>query len=278
MTRTEPTLAEPTTTERATAELPRTSGRLAPMRLLALAVAQLLALVVACSGGASAHGTHGSGPPVEFAVVVAVPVLAGLAGGLAATSRRVDAISVPHVGTAFGVALVALGFAFLFRAAADAPMLSVALAIGGGIAARTLLGHHAAHQEAGAAHRGADAALAAIGVHRFVEGSALAVAYGVGTAVGAFGAAVLAGHAVFEAAILGRLHVRIGRVRALAAVAAVQASFVLGAFVGGSAFPSSVRVSAAVLAVAGGVLLAVGLGETRWRRAVWRWQAVERLR
>lgn len=247
-------------------EPPRAAGTTALARVLAL-----LALVVACSGTASAHETPGGGSTVGFGVVVALPVLAGLAGGLAAVSRRADAIAVPHVGTAFGVALVALGTTFLVHAAGDAPLLSVVLVVAGGVAARTLLGHTAVH-------RGADAALAAVAVHRFVEGTALAVAYGVGAAVGAFGAVALAGHAVVESVIIGRLHARIGRPRALAAVVGVQASFVLGARIGADAVLSSVHVRAAVLAVAGGVLLVLGFDETGATGAVDRWLVAVRRR
>ena len=241
-----------------------------PARPVAV-VSILAALVVACSGPASAHDLHGGGDPIGFAAVAAVPVLAGLAGGLAAASSRVDTVSLPHAGTAVGVALVALGLTAVVPAVADAPIRSAVLAVAGGLAARLFLGRDASH-------RGGNVALAAVGVHRFVEGSALAVAYVLGAEVGAVGAVVLAGHAAVETVVIGGLHGRIGKRRALVAVVAVQACFVLGALVGGGVLSSSASARVAVLAVTGGVLLAAGLGETGWLRAVGRRRAGSRLR
>jgi len=230
-------------------------------RLRPTAAVGVLGPTVACSEVASAHGAHGGGLPVGFAIAAALPIVVGLAGGLAGASRRAGAISGPRVGTALGLAFLALGAGLLSHAAAGAPAPSVGFAAVGAVAVRALSGRCGDR-------RGADAALAAVGVHRFAEGAALAVAYGVGAAVGAVGAVVLAGHAAVETAVVGRVCVRIGRRRALAAVLAVQACFLVGALVGASAVPTPARAGGAALAVASGVLLALGEGELDLGRAV----------
>ena len=107
----------------------------------------------------------------------------------------------------------------------------------------------------------ADAALGAVTLHRGLEGVVLATVYAADAALGLFGAGVLAVHAAAETAAVGSLYAATKR-HAVAAVCLAQAGFVGGVAAGrgvvGTVPPAA---EASVLALAGGVLLAVGARE-----------------
>jgi hypothetical protein len=210
---------------------------------------------------AAAHGvvTAATGPPV--AIVVAGVVVVSLLGGgvvLVAYGRlpRPTRGAVPLLVVSLGVAALALA---VTRATA-ATFVGLAAGVGA-----VYLGRDAAITDCGAC---ADAALGAVTLHRGLEGVVLATVYAADAAIGLAGAAVVAGHAAAETAAVGSLYASAGRRYALAAVLVVQTGFVLGVAAGwGVVDGVSPVAEAGLLALVGGVLLAVGTREARRRHA-----------
>jgi hypothetical protein len=206
-----------------------------------------------------------AGPPLGFAVVVGLPAVAGVLGGLLAVrSRRlVDRATagwLPGVGV--GLLLAALGGTFVFAALPTGVTVAVAGGTLGVGVAVAVVGRRstAAAGETGHAHL----TLGAVCTHRVVEGVVVGALYATGTVVGLFGAVVLAGHAALETGAVGGLYAATTRRRTVAAVLVVQAGYVLGAVLGrGMALSIPVGVRTVTLAVVGGALVAIGVEETR---------------
>lgn len=220
--------------------------------------------VVGLSGTATAHGpqSHG-GEPVAFAVVVGLPIVAGLGGGVLAIRglRMVRmAPSGRRLGVVLGVTFAVLGATFAVSAVTTSRQIGL---VGGTVGAVGALWVSRSDEPQ---NRGchADLTLGAVSVHRLLEGLALGALYSAGAAVGLISAVLLAGHTAFETAAVGGLHTASARrSRAVGAVLLVQASYAVGAFVGlgvADALPASARVAA--IAIAGGALLIVGASET----------------
>ncbi|HKJ59435.1 MAG TPA: hypothetical protein VKA37_09405 [Halobacteriales archaeon] len=216
------------------------------------------------SGTASAHGPHGTGgESVAFAVVLGLPIAAGLGGGVLATRGLRVARTAPtghRLGAVLGVSLAVLGATFAVSAVTTSRPLGLAGGAVGAISAllATRVGvasHEACH---------ADLTLGAVSAHRLLEGLALGALYSAGAAVGLLGAVLLAGHTALETAAVGGMYATSDvRTRAVGAILLVQAGYAVGAVIGlgvAGALPTSVR--ALALAVAGGALLVVGAGET----------------
>lgn len=249
-----------------------------------------LALLAAGATPASAHGSvaHGS-DGLALPLVLALPVLAGLVGGVVARGwppggrgwtagvlARLPGLRgrTPRlrwargVAVAVGLLLVALGGTFAVAALVGDPGPGVAGLVVGALATRWV-GHRAGTAGPGR-HRGHHTGLALGGVcaHRVVEGAALGALYAVGATVGGVGVAVVAGHTALETAAVGALagpH----RLRALGAVGVVQVGYVVGAvggFVAGGSVPGPVE--ALALGLVGGVFLLAGVGEARHARSV----------
>jgi zinc transporter ZupT len=105
-------------------------------------------------------------------------------------------------------------------------------------------------------------------LHRGLEGVVLATVYAADAALGLAGALVVAGHAAAETAAVGSLYATTGRRYALAAVLVVQMGFLVGVGAGwGVAVGVPPTAEAGLLALVGGVLLAVGSREARRRHA-----------
>lgn len=219
--------------------------------------------LVGLSGTVAAHGPRGhGGEPVAFAVVVGLPVVAGLGGGAIALWRLRANRTTPsghRVGLVLGVTLAVLGVTFAASAVTTSRSLGLA---GGAVGAISALW---AVRGSGASHGGchADLALGAVSIHRLVEGLAIGALYTAGAAVGHIGAVFLAGHTALETAAVGGVYATShGRIRAVGAVLLVQTGYAAGAVVGlgvAGALPASAR--ALAIAVAGGALLIVGAGE-----------------
>ncbi|WP_251343969.1 hypothetical protein [Haloplanus halophilus] len=203
---------------------------------------------------AAAHGTGGRAVGLDFPVVVAASVGASLLGGglvLAAVDR------LPHSRGGIPLLLLALGGLSVLLAAGEAPTGAVPGVVAGVGAVALARGN--ALTDCGAC---ADAALGAVTLHRGFEGVVLATVYAADAALGLLGAAVLAVHAAAETAAVGSLYAATRR-HALGAVLAIQAGFVLGVVAGwGVVDAVPTVVEAGVLALVGGVLLAVGARET----------------
>lgn len=211
------------------------------------------------SGIAGAHDPFGSGgPPVALAVVIGLPVVAGLGGGVLAIRwvRRVHPSTGRVMRSLLAAGLAMLGGSLVLWGATAAPSLGITGGVGGALAA-----HQLGRSDRGV-HRGChdDLALGAVSAHRLVEGAALGALYGVGTVVSLLGAVVLAGHTAVESAAIGGLYAAgPRRARAIGAVLLVQAGFAGGAVVGlGVAVRVPTDVHALAVALAGGVLVIVG--------------------
>jgi hypothetical protein len=222
-------------------------------------------LVTAAGGTAllampvAAHGTTGRVVGVDFLAVVAASVVASLLGGglvFAVVGRR------PRSREAVPVLLLALGGLSVLLAVDEMPSgAAVGLVVGTGTV--TLVRGHAL-SDCGAC---ADAALGAVTLHRGFEGVVLATVYAADAALGLAGAAVLAIHATAETAAVGSLYAP-SRRHAFGAVCLLQVGFVVGVAAGVGvvdAVPPSVE--AGLLALVGGVLLAVGTREGYHRYA-----------
>lgn len=248
----------------------RTSEPRGRRRVLVRVCAGVVALG-GVSGTTAAHGAHGTGgEPATFAIVVTLPVVAGLAGGaIIVRQGRASRTNPAGLGaeTVLGVLLVVLGATVAISAVTANPHLGA-----GGGALGTVAALWATRREA-TATRGeatvthgceADLALGAVSTHRVFEGVALGTLYGAGIAVGLLGAIVLAAHNAIETAVVGRLYISgRRRSRAVGAVVLLQAVYTGGALAGlgvSGVVPSSLRLFG--LAVAGGALLVVGVGET----------------
>jgi len=161
-----------------------------------------------------------------------------------------------RTGVALGVALVVLGATFAVTAVARSRSLGVAGGAVGVLAGLWATGGY------GTDHRRchADLTLGAVSAHRLLEGLAIGALYASGTAVGLFGAAVVAGHTAVETAAVGGVYAAgPHRSRAVAAILLVQAGYAGGAIAGlgvSDVLPASTMAFA--LAVAGGALLVAG--------------------
>ncbi|WP_157972748.1 hypothetical protein [Haloprofundus halophilus] len=186
--------------------------------------------------------------------VLAVPAPVGVSG--VAVARRAAASGLPT--RMLAALLVLLGGGAVLVALFDDPLFGLLGGSAGGAAATALLYRREGREVDG------DAAFGAVLVHRGLEGGLLAAAAATDVVVGVAGALVLALHAAGETAAVGALYGARSRRRAVAAVLAVQAVFVLGAVGGGAAvavLPPAVRVVA--LSLSGGVLATVGVHTAR---------------
>jgi hypothetical protein len=215
----------------------------------------------------------GSGRALGWAIIAGMAVSAALLVGLVAVANQLDTprgqLVRDWLALGVGPLLVALGLAAMWSAGESAPALAgVAGGVGtvGAWALSTADGRAtASERDRGPADPSLGAGpptLQAVVRHRAVEGTALAGAYVAGSAVGILGAVVLASHVTAKAAAVGGLY-GTSRVRTTSRALLLQGVFLAGA-VGGLALvggppPVAQRVA---LALAGGVLVAIGAVET----------------
>jgi hypothetical protein len=216
--------------------------------------------VALLSTPASAHGGVATPTGLSFPLVVGSIVLVSLLGGgfvLVAYGRlpwSIGRAALPALVFALGAAALTLA---VTRAAAAA-----LVGLGAGVGT-VYLAREAAITDCGTC---ADATLGAVTLHRGLEGIVLATIYAADAALGLAGALVVAGHAAAETAAVGSLYATAGRRYALAAVLVVQTGFLVGVAAGwGVAIGVSATAEAGLLALVGGVLLAVGSREARRR-------------
>lgn len=216
--------------------------------------------VALLSTPATAHGATTAATGLSFPLIVAGVVLVSLLGGgfvLGANGR----LPWSPGRAALPVLVFALGAAALALAATQATVATlVGTAAGVGV---VYVARDAAITDCGTC---ADAALGAVTLHRGLEGVLLATVYAADAALGLAGALVVAGHAAAETAAVGSLYATAGRRYALAAILVVQTGFVVGVAAGwGAVVGVSPTAEAGLLALVGGVLLAVGIREARRR-------------
>jgi hypothetical protein len=210
----------------------------------------------------------GGGRALGWAIIAGMAVSAALLVGLVAVADQLDTprgrLVRDWLALGVGPLLVALGLAAMWSAGESTPALAgVAGGVGtvGAWALSTANGR--ASTSRGESGPGPDGhALRTVVRHRAVEGTALAGAYVAGSAVGILGAVVLASHVTAKTAAIGGLY-GTSRVRTTSRALLLQGVFLAGA-VGGLALvggpPPVVQQTA--LALAGGVLAAVGAVET----------------
>lgn len=217
------------------------------------------------SGTASAHGGVGhGGVSVAFPIVLGVPVLTGLLGGVVAVHYRARSRRDAHrhrVNGAFGVLLIALGSTFAIPVLTTRPILGISGAAIGALGMGWIANRDEDHRWGPGHH--VDLTLGGICTHRILEGIALGTIYTVNAAVGVVGVAVIAGHTALETATVGGLYSP-HRVQAFAAIGLVQLGYLGGAVIGVS---GSVSVPAPMQFIAIGLLcgglLVMGVTELR---------------
>lgn len=221
--------------------------------------------LITFSTTANAHGAAGHGGiPVTFAVVVGLPVMVGLIAGVTAVALRrqthvdqTDQFST----TVLGLLFLFLGGAFAIEAATRYLSLALAGGTAGGMVALWVAAHSRTPQRSD--RHCAELTCGAISLHRVLEGFAIGALYSGGAVVGLLGAAAIAGHTVLETGAVGGQYSSY-RLEAIAAIGLVQLSYAAGAIAGvGLIITFPVMIQSASLALAGGILLAIGASETR---------------
>lgn len=238
-------------------------GRLQESNRLLVRLGAGTAGLIGIPGTAGAHGgsTLG-GTPVTFAAVVGLPIIAGLGGGAVAVRRwRADHTSPANhrVDITLGLLLVVLGMTFAITAVTERLWLGLT-----GSAVGTLSAVWAARRD-GTVIQGCHAKLTfgAVLTHRWLEGVVLGTLYSSGAAVGLLGAVIVTGHTAVETTAVGGLYGQY-RLPAVWAVVFIQVGYAIGAIVGlgvAETVPPSIRIG--LLALAGGVLLGIGMNESR---------------
>lgn len=232
---------------------------------LGVGVAGLVVFSLTASAHEFGHGTGNGDATAAFAVVLALPILAGLAGGIVAVRYRrlrgAEETERPS-SLVIGILLVGLGVVSLLTAVTGHLWLSVIGGTIGAAVALRIVGSEAVPEAGCGTH--AELTVGAISTHRALEGVILGALYSTGAAVGLFAAVVLAGHAALETAAVSGLYATVPRrTRAVGAILLVQVGYVAGGIAGlgvAETVPASVR--ALVLAIVGGSLLVIGTNET----------------
>ena len=223
---------------------------------------RLAAILVAFGGlsiwatPATAHGLHGSEHGIPLSTVVAVSALLSISAGVVAAVGRHTRRAERHthrISLIVGLVIVGLGLSAAGSVAIHAPSTA---AIGGfvGLAVGLAVVIHSSCNGC------ADMTAGAVGIHRLVEGVAVAGLWAAGTAVGLLGVVVFASHMVVECIAIG-MQQSFSRLRAIGAVIAVTGVFVFGVgigLVGGAALSTQWAV-----AVVGGLLVPLGAAEIK---------------
>lgn len=228
------------------------------------------AVVVASSMTARAHEVghavlgHGD-TTATFLVVVGLPVVAGLIGGMMAVrycSRKRSGPADRLSGGVIGLLLVGLGVSSLLSAIVGHVWLSAAGVIVGAATALSVEISETSSRPGCGNH--AELTLGTISFHRLLEGVVIGTLYAADAAVGLVGTVVLAGHATLETAAVSGLYAGTQqRISVVGAVGLVQVGYLVGAIAGlGVAVVTPFPAKTFALAVVGGVLIVVGVGKT----------------
>jgi hypothetical protein len=221
--------------------------------------------------GPAAAASGSGGRPLGWAIITGMAVSAGLlAGYVTVAERRERARGVRDwLGLAVGPLLVALGLTAMGTAASGGPAVA---GVAGGIGT---VGAWAVSTQGDGGRRSEPTSLATLARHRAVEGTALAGAYVAGSAVGLLGTIVLAGHVTADTAAVGGFY-GTSRLRCTGRAVLVQCGALAGA-VGGLALVGDIPPvgSVVALALAGGVLVAIGGLETTTHLPTPRYEATE---
>lgn len=222
-----------------------------------------VASLVSVSGTARAHGPIGhSGDPVAFAFVIGLPVLAGLGVGAVLLTYRWGSWPLPAdrwLRVALGLLLGLLGMTLTMAAVMKGRALGIAI----GVLGLLMVLWIGRREGTGGMVEHAEITLGAISVHRVVEGVALGALYNSGVVVGLVAAIGIASHTAIETAAVGGLYCKY-RHKLIGAVILIQISYVVGALFGIGAtllVPPSLQIR--VTALVGGILLGIGVHETR---------------
>lgn len=237
--------------------------RLDEGKRLVVRIGVVMAGLVGLSGPASAYAPHGhGGEPVTFAVVLGLPIIAGLGGGTFDVRQCLAGRSKPAGNRAsfvVGILLIVLVVSFAATAAID----NLLLGITGGIVGLISTLWAAGHDERVNRRFHAELTTGAVSVHRLLEGVALGALYSSSAAVGLLAAVVVAGHTAVETAAVGGLSSQYQH-HAVEAVGVVQVGYGVGVLTGFGVtrtVPPSVLIGS--VALAGGKLIGIGMNETR---------------
>lgn len=190
--------------------------------------------------------------------------MVGLIAGIAAIAARSQTYGnqIGHRSTGvLGLLFLFLGGAFTIEAATRSPWLALVGGAVGGIGVLTISTHGGGPQRGDVCH--AELTCGAISLHRVLEGLAIGALYSAGAVVGVLGAVAIAGHTVLETGAVGGQY-RSYRLEALAAIGLIQLSYAGGAITGvGLSATLPVSIQSALLALTGGILVAIGAAQTR---------------
>ena len=216
--------------------------------------------LVSVPGPAAAHGIEGANSGgIRLTWTVTGVTVAGLCAGVAAASGRVRIRERAFTVSDWIVrlVLVSLGSVTLLSVFEHSAVVGASGAVTGGVAGALVA--------RGDRRVRAEAVTGALGLHRLIEGIALVGLWNSGSAIGAAGAVVVAGHTIVECVAIGG-HAGLAWPSAVRSVAAVAAAFVSGVLLGvyglGTVVPG-----VPLSAVTGGLLLSLGVTETgigRW--------------
>ncbi|MFW5959121.1 MAG: hypothetical protein ACOCQ3_03875 [Natronomonas sp.] len=219
----------------------------------------MIAGLVALSGTVSAHGGVGDGgTPAAFVVVLGLPIIAGLLGGVMALRRNqlTRLVGQYPSGIVLGLLLVVLGATFAITAGTERLSITIIAGTVGIISAVGISRRGPSTSPGCSGH--AHLTVGAVFAHRVLEGIVLGALYSTGSVVGLVGATILAGHAALETAAVGGLYAS-HRLRASSSIVLVQVGYAsgiaAGVFITGT-IPTPVRIVA--IALAGGILLGTG--------------------
>jgi len=217
-----------------------------------------LAFIASAFGGLSiwatpvaAHGLHTSDHGVSLSTAVAVSALLSISAGvLAAVGRHTPTAERNNqwISLLIGLVIISLGVTAGGSVVFQSP-LTAAIGLGIGFAVGLTVVMRSSRDGC------ADMTAGAIGLHRLVEGVAVAGLWAAGTAVGLLGVVVFTVHMIVECVAIG-MQQSFSRLRGIGAVVAVTGVFVLGVgigLIGGGALPTQW-----IVALIGGMLIPLG--------------------
>ena len=200
---------------------------------------------------AAAHGLHASDHGVQLSTFVGIAAVLSISAGVFAaigrhtpTARR----NKQWISLVVGVVIIGLGVTAAGSVVVQAPVTAatgVTVGLTVGLAVSVYNGCDGC----------ADMTAGAIGLHRVVEGVAVAGLWAAGTAVGLLGVAIFTGHIVVESVVIG-LQQSHSRLRAIGTVVAVTGVFVLS--IGISLSGVGVLPTQLIVAFVGGMLIPLG--------------------
>lgn len=221
--------------------------------------------ILACTVPATAHASGGADTGFPFWPLLVSSAVGGLIGGvaLARVGHRLLSRWTHHLKQGIHMLVLLIGLTLIVPPLVDLSTSGVVgTLIGSSLAGTAIL--MTRRQEA---NRLLAVATGGVGVHRAVEGFALAATYLSGTAIGVISALALTAHAAFEIAVIYAGEFEASPRTALLRGAGIQSVLLMSGTLGilTGSLPNVAR--SAVVSVAGGVLVVAGIRGIKVRRS-----------